>query len=139
MEDIGLEAREERREQVAGRRDSTQGKESDYRRPRKKCQIRRDRATTSHGHSRDPSPPPHLASPCRSVLFYSIIFLFSFHISWPTTMTTVTACSHYASNFTIMRYCGRVVMASRLGSNQSVMGNLASSNLVSASFFAFFP
>ena len=34
-----------------------------------------------------------------------------------------------------LRYCGRVVMASRLGSVQSVMGNLASSNLVSANFF----
>jgi hypothetical protein len=37
---------------------------------------------------------------------------------------------------TLLRYCGRVVMASRLGPHQSVMGNLASSNLVSASIFS---
>jgi hypothetical protein len=37
---------------------------------------------------------------------------------------------------TLLRYCGRVVMASRLGPYQSVMGNLASSNLVSASIFS---
>ena len=40
-----------------------------------------------------------------------------------------------SSIFALLRYCGRVVMASRLGPDQSVMGNLASSNLVSASFF----
>jgi hypothetical protein len=40
-----------------------------------------------------------------------------------------------SSVFILLWYCGRVVMASRLGSDQSVMGNLASSNLVSASFF----
>ena len=44
--------------------------------------------------------------------------------------------SYCFSIFPLLRYCGRVVMASRLGPDQSVMGNLASSNLVSANLFS---
>jgi hypothetical protein len=45
--------------------------------------------------------------------------------------------SYTSSSAKSTRYCGRVVMASRLGFVQSVMGNLASSNLVSANFFIY--